>query len=66
MVPKNAIIVNKKAFDALDKPTQQAVLKAAAAAETSGWKSSEEKNGASHRYLAFRALAADLRGLLAT
>jgi XTP/dITP diphosphohydrolase len=28
--------------------------------------SSEEKNGASHRYLAFRALAADLRGLLAT
>src|SRR6478736_662750 len=29
-LPKNAIIVNKKAFDALDKPTQQALLKAAA------------------------------------
>jgi TRAP-type C4-dicarboxylate transport system substrate-binding protein len=43
-LPKNAIIVNKKAFDALDKPTQQAVLKAAAAAETRGWKLSEEKN----------------------
>ena len=44
-LPKNAIIVNKKAFDALDKPTQAAVLKAAAEAETRGWKSSQEKNG---------------------
>ena len=44
-LPKNAIIVNKKAFEALDKPTQQAVQKAAADAETRGWKLSEEKNG---------------------
>jgi TRAP-type C4-dicarboxylate transport system substrate-binding protein len=44
-LPKNAIIVNRKAFEALDKPAQQAVLKAAAAAETRGWKVSEEKNG---------------------
>jgi TRAP-type C4-dicarboxylate transport system substrate-binding protein len=44
-LPKNAIIVNKRAFDALDKPTQQAVLKAAADAETRGWKLSQEKNG---------------------
>lgn len=44
-LPKNAVIVNAKAFDALDKPTQAAVLKAAAAAETRGWKLSEEKNG---------------------
>ena len=44
-LPKNAIIVNKKAFDALDKPTQAAVLKAAADAETRGWKLSQEKNG---------------------
>ena len=43
-LPKNAIIVNQKAFDALDKPTQEAVLKSAAAAEARGWKSSEEKN----------------------
>jgi len=43
-LPKNAIIVNAKAFDALDKPTQQAVLKAAADAEARGWKLSEEKN----------------------
>jgi len=42
-LPKNAVIVNQKAFDALDKPVQQAVLKAAADAETRGWKVSEEK-----------------------
>jgi TRAP-type transport system periplasmic protein len=44
-LPKNAIIVNQKAFDALDKPTQAALVKAAADAETRGWKLSEEKNG---------------------
>jgi TRAP-type C4-dicarboxylate transport system substrate-binding protein len=44
-LPKNAIIVNRKAFDALDKPTQAALLKAAAEAETRGWKVSQEKNG---------------------
>jgi TRAP-type C4-dicarboxylate transport system substrate-binding protein len=43
-LPKNAVIVNRKAFDALDKPTQSALLKAAADAETRGWKLSEEKN----------------------
>ena len=43
-LPKNAVIVNAKAFDALDKPTQAALLKAAADAETRGWKLSEEKN----------------------
>ena len=43
-LPKNAIIVNKKAFDALDAPTQAAVTKAAADAEVRGWKLSEEKN----------------------
>ena len=44
-IPKNAIIVNQKAFDALDKPTQAALSKAAADAEARGWKLSEEKNG---------------------
>ena len=43
-LPKNAIIVNKKAFDALDQPSQAALLKAAETAETRGWKVSEEKN----------------------
>jgi TRAP-type C4-dicarboxylate transport system substrate-binding protein len=43
-LPKNAVIVNKKAFDALDAVTQTAVVKAAADAEVRGWKISEEKN----------------------
>lgn len=42
-LPKNAVIVSTKAFDALDKPTQDALLKAAADAEARGWKVSEEK-----------------------
>jgi TRAP-type C4-dicarboxylate transport system substrate-binding protein len=42
-LPKNLVIANEKAFGALDKPTQDAVLKAAADAETRGWKTSEEK-----------------------
>jgi TRAP-type C4-dicarboxylate transport system substrate-binding protein len=42
-LPKNAVIVNRNAFDALDKSTQDALLKAAADAEARGWKSSEEK-----------------------
>ncbi len=44
-LPKNAIIVNQKAFDALDNASQAAVLKAGADAELRGWKISEEKNG---------------------
>lgn len=43
-LPKNAVIVNKRAFDDLDKATQAAVLKAAADAETRGWKLSQDKN----------------------
>lgn len=43
-LPKNAIIVNKKSFDALDKPTQDAVVKAAAEAETRGWAASRKVN----------------------
>ena len=43
-LPKNAVIANRKAFDALDKATQSGVLKAAADAETRGWKLSQEKN----------------------
>ena len=44
-LPKNAVIVNVAAFNALDKATQDAVSKAAADAEARGWKVSEEKNG---------------------
>jgi TRAP-type C4-dicarboxylate transport system substrate-binding protein len=42
-IPKNLTFVNKAAFDGLDKPTQEAILKAAAVAETRGWKMAEEK-----------------------
>ena len=44
-LPKNAIVVSQKAFDALDKPAQAAVLKAATDAEARGWATSERKDG---------------------
>ena len=44
-LPKNAVLVNKAAFDALDKPAQAALLKAGADAETRGWALSQQKNG---------------------
>jgi len=43
-LPKNLVIVSLKAFDGLDKPMQDTLLKAAAAAEERGWKASIEKN----------------------
>ena len=42
-VPKNVTFVNKAAFEGLDKPTQEAILKAAATAEERGWKMWQEK-----------------------
>ena len=42
-IPKNIVFANKAAFDTLDKPTQAALMKCAAEAETRGWKTSEEK-----------------------
>ena len=44
-LPKNAVLVNKAAFEALDKPTQAALMKAGADAETRGWAASQQKNG---------------------
>ena len=44
-LPKNMIFVNKEAFGKLDKAQQEALLKAAAEAETRGWKLCEEKTG---------------------
>ena len=43
-LPKNAVIVNRAAFNALDKPTQDALLKAADEAETRGWAASRKTN----------------------
>jgi TRAP-type transport system periplasmic protein len=46
-LPRNLIIANKAAFDALDAPTKQAVMTAAAAAEARGLAASKKANGES-------------------
>ncbi|MFZ9297669.1 MAG: TRAP transporter substrate-binding protein [Hylemonella sp.] len=43
-LPKNAVIIHKRSFDALDKSSQDAVLKAGAEAETRGWAMSRKVN----------------------
>lgn len=43
-LPRNLVIVNKKALDALDPAARDGLLKASKAAEERGWKVSEEKN----------------------
>jgi TRAP-type C4-dicarboxylate transport system substrate-binding protein len=42
-LPKNMVFVNKAAFDALDKPAQDAVLAAARKAEARGWQMAQDK-----------------------
>ncbi len=42
-LPKNAVIMNKKAYDQLDDKSKQALLKAGAEAEKRGWALSKEK-----------------------
>jgi TRAP-type C4-dicarboxylate transport system substrate-binding protein len=42
-IPKNIVFVSQKAFDSLDKASQDAVMKCAAEAEARGWKIAEEK-----------------------
>ncbi|MEI6026102.1 MAG: TRAP transporter substrate-binding protein [Betaproteobacteria bacterium] len=44
-LPKNAVLVNRAAFNALDKATQDAMLKAAADAEVRGLAASKKANG---------------------
>ncbi|MFB4205255.1 TRAP transporter substrate-binding protein [Arhodomonas sp. KWT2] len=45
-LPKNMVIVNRRAFDALDEETRQAVLDAAAEAEKRGWEMSRKEAAA--------------------
>ena len=40
-LPRNALVVSQKSFDALDPATQATVVKVAAAAEARGWKESD-------------------------
>jgi TRAP-type C4-dicarboxylate transport system substrate-binding protein len=51
MHPKNAVLVNKAAFDGLSKDVQEALLKAAANAEARGWKMSMESASAATQAL---------------
>jgi len=55
-IPKNAVLVNIKAFDALDATTKAAVTKAAADAEARGWKVAQEKNDEYKRLLTERGM----------
>ena len=55
-IPKNVTMVNKAAFDALDKPTQDAILKAAADAEVNGWKIWESKTQWYHDEIAKKGM----------
>jgi TRAP-type C4-dicarboxylate transport system substrate-binding protein len=59
-LPRNAVVVNQKAFDALDKPTQDAVLQQAAVSEQRGWKLSEQKNEEYIKELAARGMTVDV------
>lgn len=58
-LPRNAVVVNQKAFDALDKATQDAVLKVAAEAGPRGWKISEQKDAEYLKELAARGMTVD-------
>ncbi|HZY17967.1 MAG TPA: TRAP transporter substrate-binding protein [Ramlibacter sp.] len=58
-LPRNAVVVNQKAFDALDKPTRDALLQQAAAAEQRGWRVSEQKDGEYLRELASKGMKID-------
>lgn len=45
-IPKNIVVVNKRAFRRLDEATQTAILDAAKEAEARGWKMSQEETAA--------------------
>lgn len=50
-VPKNIVIVNKKAFRKLDEPTRKALLDAAKQAEARGWEMSKKETQAKMQIL---------------
>ncbi len=58
-LPRNAVVVNQKAFDALDKAGQDAVLQQAAAAEARGWQISEKNNADNLKELAAKGMKID-------
>ncbi len=58
-LPRNAVVVNQKAFDALDKATQDAVTKVAHEAGPRGWKISEQKDAEYLKELAAKGMTVD-------
>ncbi len=58
-LPRNAVVVNIKAFQALDASTQAALLKVAAAAGERGWKTSDQKDDEYLKELAARGMTVD-------
>jgi TRAP-type C4-dicarboxylate transport system substrate-binding protein len=55
-IPRNVTFVNKAAFDALDKPTQETVLRLAKVAEDRGWKVWENKTDWYHDEIAKKGM----------
>ena len=51
-LPKNIVVVNRRAFDSLSEDVQAAVLEAAAAAEARGWELSQAEAAAKTQVLA--------------
>jgi TRAP-type transport system periplasmic protein len=58
-LPRNAVVVNLKAFDALDAPTKAAVLRVATAAGDRGWKVSDQKDDEYLKELVARGMTVD-------
>jgi TRAP-type C4-dicarboxylate transport system substrate-binding protein len=50
--PKNAVVVNARAFERLPDPVKKAVLEAAADAEKRGWEFSKQREQAANKELA--------------
>lgn len=58
-LPRNALVVNLKAFEALDRPTQAIVVKAAADASARGWVVSEQKDNEYLKELVAKGMTVD-------
>jgi TRAP-type transport system periplasmic protein len=58
-LPRNAVVVNLKSFDALDATTKATVLRVAAAAGERGWKVSDQKDDEYLKELGAKGMAVD-------
>ncbi len=58
-IPKNIVVVNKRAFRRLDEVTQQALLEAAARAEARGWEMSRAETNSKTEELAANGITVD-------